>query len=185
MFCNLCGHENPDGSLYCARCGARMEPQAEGGDSTVGLPPVESEVEEEVEVSPPAEALKSGTAIMVIRKGPDAGMTFTLDHDLVSIGRHPESDIFLDDITVSRKHAEIRREGSSFTLTDTGSAPISTGSASNPPCSRTATRYRSASTGCSSSWLRTDLGGSRFTVFEAGVREGEERPGSPRMAVWS
>ncbi len=121
MFCNLCGHENPDGSLYCARCGARMEPQAEGGDSTVGLPPVESEVEEEVEVSPPAEALKSGTAIMVIRKGPDAGMTFTLDHDLVSIGRHPESDIFLDDITVSRKHAEIRREGSSFTLTDTGS----------------------------------------------------------------
>jgi len=121
LFCNLCGHENPDGSLYCARCGARIEPQGEGGESTIGLPPVESEVEEEVEVSLPAEALKSGTAILVIKKGPDAGMTFTLDHDLVSIGRHPESDIFLDDITVSRKHAEIRREASSFTLMDTGS----------------------------------------------------------------
>ncbi len=121
MYCNLCGHENPDGSLFCSRCGARIAGADEKDDSTIGLPPVESEVEEEVEVSPPGEALRKGTAIMVIKKGPDAGMTFTLDRDLVAIGRHPESDIFLDDITVSRKHAEIRREHSTFTLTDTGS----------------------------------------------------------------
>ncbi len=121
MYCNLCGYENPDGSLFCARCGAKMEGSGEGDATTIGLPPVEGEIEDEVEVSPPEEALKSGMAIMVIKKGPDAGMTFTLDRDLVTIGRHPESDIFLDDITVSRKHAEIRREQSSFTITDTGS----------------------------------------------------------------
>jgi len=98
-----------------------MDGPGEGGDSTVGLPPVEGEMEAEVEVTPPAEALKSGEVLLVIKKGPDAGMSFALDRDMVTIGRHPESDIFLDDITVSRRHAEIRREGSVFTLLDTGS----------------------------------------------------------------
>lgn len=121
MYCNLCGFENPDGSLFCSRCGAKMEVQRESDGSTVGLPPVESELEEEVEIAPPTETLKRGMGLMVIKNGPDAGMTFTLDRDLVTIGRHPESDIFLDDITVSRRHAEISRDRSVFTLKDTGS----------------------------------------------------------------
>jgi pSer/pThr/pTyr-binding forkhead associated (FHA) protein len=87
----------------------------------VGLPAVEAETEEEVEVAPPLEPLEKGSAMLVIKKGPDAGMSFTIDRDAIVIGRHPESDIFLDDITVSRRHAEIHREGTDFTLVDTGS----------------------------------------------------------------
>jgi pSer/pThr/pTyr-binding forkhead associated (FHA) protein len=59
--------------------------------------------------------------MLVIKKGPDAGMSFVISRPLIVIGRHPESDIFLDDITVSRRHAEIRRRGDSFALVDTGS----------------------------------------------------------------
>ncbi|MBC7254074.1 MAG: FHA domain-containing protein [Actinobacteria bacterium] len=59
--------------------------------------------------------------MLVIKKGPDAGMNFTLQSEVTVIGRHPESDIFLDDITVSRRHAEIRKEGEGYVITDTGS----------------------------------------------------------------
>ena len=121
MFCTKCGHYNPDNSIFCARCGARFDQDdTSHGDSTVGLPAVESEAEEEVEVPLPTEPLEEGNALLVIKKGPDAGMSFTINRDLIVVGRHPESDIFLDDITVSRRHAEIRREGAAFELMDTG-----------------------------------------------------------------
>jgi len=122
MFCTKCGHYNPGNSIFCARCGARFDQDdTSHGDSTVGLPAVESEAEEEVEVPLPTEPLEEGNALLVIKKGPDAGMSFTINRDLIIVGRHPESDIFLDDITVSRRHAEIRREGAAFELLDTGS----------------------------------------------------------------
>lgn len=122
MFCNKCGHFNPEESVFCARCGARLDREQAGhGETTVGLPAVESESEEEIEVPPLTEPLEEGSAALVIRKGPDAGMRFVIDRDLIVIGRHPESDIFLDDITVSRRHAEIRREEAAFSLLDTGS----------------------------------------------------------------
>jgi len=122
MFCTKCGHFNPESSVFCARCGTRFEPEdTHHGETTVGLPAVETEVEEEVEVSLPIESLEKGSAVLVIKKGPDAGMRFTINRDVISIGRHPESDIFLDDITVSRRHAEIHRDGDDFSLLDTGS----------------------------------------------------------------
>ncbi|MEW6553042.1 MAG: FHA domain-containing protein [Actinomycetota bacterium] len=121
MFCTKCGHFNPENSVFCARCGIRFEAEGGHGETTVGLPAVESEIEEEIEVSLPIEFPEEGGAILVIKKGPDAGMRFALNRDLISIGRHPESDIFLDDITVSRRHAEIRREGGAYSLLDTGS----------------------------------------------------------------
>lgn len=122
MFCTKCGHYNPESSIFCARCGIRFEQEeAHHGETTVGLPAVEAEAEEEIEVSLPIEPLEEGSAILVIRKGPDAGMRFVINRDVIVIGRHPESDIFLDDITVSRRHAEIRRDGTAFSLLDTGS----------------------------------------------------------------
>lgn len=122
LFCNKCGRFNPEDSVFCARCGARFESEYAGlEETTVGLPAVEAESEEEIVLPPPSEPLEEGSAVLMIRKGPDAGMRFVIDHDLIAIGRHPESDIFLDDITVSRRHAQIRREGSGFSLTDTGS----------------------------------------------------------------
>lgn len=67
------------------------------------------------------EALPSGSALLVVRRGPDLGARFLLDQDVTIAGRHPAVDIFLDDVTVSRKHAEFRREGTSFSVLDLGS----------------------------------------------------------------
>ncbi len=61
------------------------------------------------------------TAVLVVKRGPNAGSKFTLDHAVARAGRHPDSEVFLDDITVSRRHAEIVRSGTSFELRDAGS----------------------------------------------------------------
>lgn len=60
-------------------------------------------------------------AVLVVRQGPKRGSRIALDADLITIGRHPDSDIFLDDITVSRRHAEVVRVSGSFEVTDAGS----------------------------------------------------------------
>jgi pSer/pThr/pTyr-binding forkhead associated (FHA) protein len=67
------------------------------------------------------DALRPGTALLVVLRGPNAGARFLLDSDEVGTGRHPDSDIFLDDVTVSRKHATFRREGDVFLVRDVGS----------------------------------------------------------------
>lgn len=67
------------------------------------------------------EALPSGAALLVVRRGPDAGARFLLDQDVTIAGRHPEAEIFLDDVTVSRKHAEFHRSGTHFSVRDLGS----------------------------------------------------------------
>jgi pSer/pThr/pTyr-binding forkhead associated (FHA) protein len=66
-------------------------------------------------------ALPSGSALLVVRRGPNAGARFLLDSDLTTVGRHPEADIFLDDVTVSRRHAEFLRSGTDFEVKDLGS----------------------------------------------------------------
>lgn len=65
--------------------------------------------------------MPSGSGILVVRRGPNAGTKFLLDKDATTIGRHPDSDIFLDDITVSRRHAEISREAGAYRVRDVGS----------------------------------------------------------------
>jgi pSer/pThr/pTyr-binding forkhead associated (FHA) protein len=66
-------------------------------------------------------ALPSGSALLVVRRGPNVGARFLLDADVTTVGRHPEADIFLDDVTVSRRHAEFIRYGTSFQVKDLGS----------------------------------------------------------------
>ncbi len=66
-------------------------------------------------------SLPSGSAILVVRRGPNVGARFLLDQDSTIAGRHPDADIFLDDVTVSRRHAEFARTGTSFALRDLGS----------------------------------------------------------------
>jgi len=63
------------------------------------------------------DALAPGSALLVVKRGPNAGSRFLLDQDVTTAGRHPDSDIFLDDVTVSRRHAEFRRDGSGYTVT--------------------------------------------------------------------
>jgi pSer/pThr/pTyr-binding forkhead associated (FHA) protein len=67
------------------------------------------------------ESLPAGTGLLVVLRGPNAGSRFLLDDDFTSTGRHPDSDIFLDDVTVSRRHAEFYRQGDTFTVRDVGS----------------------------------------------------------------
>ena len=66
-------------------------------------------------------SLQAGTALLRVDHGPNAGSRFLLDADLTTVGRHPSSDIFLDDVTVSRKHAQFVREGNGFVVKDVGS----------------------------------------------------------------
>ncbi len=67
------------------------------------------------------ESLPSGSGLLVVKRGPNAGSRFLLDQDVTTAGRHPDSDIFLDDVTVSRRHVEFRREGNGFSVHDVGS----------------------------------------------------------------
>ena len=66
------------------------------------------------------EGLPSGSAVLVVKRGPNAGSRFLLDRPVASAGRHPDSDIFLDDVTASRCHAEFRRENGTFRIVDLG-----------------------------------------------------------------
>jgi len=67
------------------------------------------------------DALPSGNALLIVRRGPNQGARFLLDSDVTSVGRHPNADIFLDDVTVSRRHAEFKRSGKSFSVSDLAS----------------------------------------------------------------
>ncbi|MDN5790411.1 MAG: FHA domain-containing protein [Micrococcales bacterium] len=67
------------------------------------------------------EALRAGTAVLIVQRGPNAGARFLLDDAEVTSGRHPDSDIFLDDVTVSRKHAHFIRTDAGYTVRDAGS----------------------------------------------------------------
>jgi pSer/pThr/pTyr-binding forkhead associated (FHA) protein len=66
-------------------------------------------------------ALPAGSALLIVQRGPNAGSRFLLDVDVVTAGRHPDSDIFLDDVTVSRRHAEFRRGPHGVKVRDVGS----------------------------------------------------------------
>jgi hypothetical protein len=121
MFCQACGKSNPDDSAYCSQCGAYLGSKTQEGDTTITFTPVEAEVEQEEELLIPDEELSAGAAMLVVKRGPNSGTRFLLTKEITTAGRHPESDVFLDDITVSRRHAEIRRSGSLFRMVDMGS----------------------------------------------------------------
>ena len=126
MFCTACGTENVSGSHFCANCGAALPTSAAGPDVTSTIttsgPLSDSDSDFSAEAHQGAvDALTPGSALLVVKRGPNAGSRFLLDQDVTSAGRHPDSDIFLDDVTVSRRHAEFRREGSGYTVHDVGS----------------------------------------------------------------
>ena len=87
--------------------------------SHVVTPAEEREGDEDLKVSP--DELASGAALLVVRKGPNEGSKYMLDAEVTRAGRHPDSDIFLDDITVSRRHAEVIRRADGFHVLDVGS----------------------------------------------------------------
>ena len=121
VFCNQCGHRNPPGSNFCSSCGAALDLQA-GDDTTMTIvfsPSEDRELEDELSLG--LDDLPEGVGMLVVRKGPNAGSKYLLDAEVTRAGRHPDSDIFLDDITVSRRHVEITRRADGYTLRDVGS----------------------------------------------------------------
>ena len=129
VFCTQCGQQNPDDSKFCARCGSPLAHPSGGGTAsaeqttTISMTGIESPEEHGGDdlADVGVESLPSGTALLVVKRGPNAGSRFLLDKDVTTAGRHPESDIFLDDVTVSRRHAEFVRDGDSFVVRDVGS----------------------------------------------------------------
>ncbi len=141
MFCTRCGQQNPPEAHFCARCGNEL--LRPGGpvsgermvETTTSLSPIadhggvaevadidSGEVVTDSEARAAVEALPVGTALLVVKRGPNAGSRFMLDRELTTAGRHPDSDIFLDDVTVSRRHAEFRRTPDGrFSVADVGS----------------------------------------------------------------
>jgi pSer/pThr/pTyr-binding forkhead associated (FHA) protein len=117
VFCTRCGHPNRDDARFCAECGAPLH-----DDVTLTLPQVESDDEPHDEFPFPHDELGSGQALLLVKRGPNAGSTFLLDADSTSVGRNPDSVVFLDDVTVSRKHGVfVRHEDGSWFVRDVGS----------------------------------------------------------------
>ena len=114
-----CPHVSDPGDRFCRRCGAAL-PQSHdetfvgqgGPPSTGSLPAVGTGV---------IQGVAPGQFALVVRRGAGEGATYLLTGDLVTAGREPDSDLFLDDVTVSRRHAEFRRVADGWRLADTGS----------------------------------------------------------------
>src|ERR671918_344039 len=102
--------------VKCRECG-----RTNHEDTTGGLAPTEVHSETGEEIYVPLDELEEGQALLVVKRGPNAGSKFLIDKDVTTAGRHPESDIFLDDVTVSRRHAEVRRKDGRYEIHDMGS----------------------------------------------------------------
>ncbi len=142
IVCPACGAENTDNARFCSQCATPLTRQAAGGfggsprastpdrgsfgETTsmifTGVEPPEPEpVDQSVADAAAVDTLPPSTALLVVRRGPNEGSRFLLDSELTEVGRRPDSDIFLDDVTVSRRHAEFYRHGSRFAVRDVGS----------------------------------------------------------------
>ena len=94
----------------------------DGVEYTTHIPAIDADTEEMSTSDVAAvENLPDGSAMLLVQRGPDAGARFLLDDEKVTVGRHPDSDIFLDDISVSRRHATFSRAAGGYTVTDLGS----------------------------------------------------------------
>ena len=118
MRCRQCGHQNESGANFCSSCGSPL-PQEE--EATLSLTELAERLELDEELGAALAELPTGMGMLVVRRGPNAGSRYVLDSDVTALGRHPDSDIFLDDITVSRRHAVVRRIGDAYEVSDVGS----------------------------------------------------------------
>jgi hypothetical protein len=115
MFCPKCGFKNSDGADYCSKCGTKLITEA-AGQTTVSYTPTDDERDALV-----SEPQRLDHATLVLRGAGRAGETYELTSDRITIGRHPNADIFLDDVTVSRNHAIVEKAGDGFVIADEGS----------------------------------------------------------------
>ena len=119
QHCPECGFANADGANYCQRCGAFLaQSEPATGPTTATYKVSETGEFEELEL---ADVVARGAALVIRAGGGRAGESFPLEGDRLTVGRRPDSDVFLDDITVSRDHAVLVRRGHDYFLDDCGS----------------------------------------------------------------
>jgi hypothetical protein len=130
MYCPACGAENTDNARFCSQCATPLTRAAAdrgiAGETTsmifTGVESPEPEpTDQSVADAAALDTLPPNTALLVVRRGPNEGSRFLLDSELTEVGRQADSDIFLDDVTVSRRHAEFYRQGGKFAVRDVGS----------------------------------------------------------------
>ena len=108
IFCNLCGHENPPGARFCSSCGSPLHAYHE-------------QQTENLETLTDVAGDGGSEAALVVASGHRAGTRFIISGPSASVGRHPDSDVFLDDITVSRRHVELVHGATGYQIRDVGS----------------------------------------------------------------
>src|SRR5436190_16546521 len=119
MRCRRCGHDTEQGANSCSSCGASLT--GVDDETTVSIELLEDRRDLERELGEQLDELPPGMGMLVVRRGPNAGSTFVLDRPATALGRHPDSDIFLDDVTVSRRHAVIHNLDPGYEISDAGS----------------------------------------------------------------
>jgi hypothetical protein len=115
VYCSECGFQNPEAANYCARCGALLEKEG-AGETTIAIPADELPQDTLLGV----EGLE-GPALVVRSGGGRQGEHFVPRGERTTIGRSPDCDVFLDDVTVSRNHAVLLDQAGRFTIDDQGS----------------------------------------------------------------
>lgn len=121
VFCNQCGHRNPPGSNFCTNCGSALDVLDDRTVTLTAVDPLQDAPGPDDDVVVPIGELERGIPVLIVRAGAQAGARFALDGERTQLGRHPDSDISLDDITVSRRHAEIVRSDGTYVVHDAGS----------------------------------------------------------------
>ncbi len=116
--CPACHHRNPAGSNFCSSCGTQLEHGVDAATDAIEVV-AEPDVDDGLDLDRAAFGADMG--LFVVKRGPKAGSRYALDSEVVTAGRHPDSDIFLDDITVSRRHVEVSNDGGSYRVRDVGS----------------------------------------------------------------
>jgi hypothetical protein len=120
VYCSQCGESVPEDANFCPSCGTHLTAGDSGRveDTTAAIEVGALDPQHDVGHLPDVEP---GTGMLVVVRGPNAGARFLLDRDTTTVGRHPDSEIFLDDVTVSRRHAEFLRTDTGATVRDLGS----------------------------------------------------------------
>jgi hypothetical protein len=121
VFCNQCGHRNPGDAAFCSSCGALLDRPADHTVTLAKVDRLQESVTDPVEAVVDLGSLQRDVASLVVRSGQQAGQAFPLSDAITRLGRHPDSEIMLDDITVSRRHAEVERLGGGYVVRDAGS----------------------------------------------------------------
>jgi pSer/pThr/pTyr-binding forkhead associated (FHA) protein len=121
VFCNQCGHRNPPEAAFCSSCGGVLDRLSDHTITLAKIDPLLDAPGPEDDIVVNLGDLPTASASLVVRNGPQAGAAMSLDADVTRLGRSSDGEISLDDITVSRRHAEIIRTGNTYLVRDSGS----------------------------------------------------------------